>query len=279
MPHRRTVRRNSAIREQPRPGVSKLGSPYFTHSTQLFFIPPKKRDLGGRGTARYAAAGCRLLVREKELRKSCRVDGAEHRRPRRQQRRIQEVGIELVAAGWRAVVVATGIEQPSRLAAIKQADDGALIEQGSIPSFEKAQEVVDTAVRAEVLAAVDTGGIPRGDLERNLLAGDNARSDVGRCPRAREDGIEWGGEGIDVIPADRENRNRIGGDGGGNVGIKEFAARRVRVEVSLDVSRVFRRDGQTARDTARARGQTDEAAIHKFHCPTEKSIGILAAFI
>src|SRR6266403_2158803 len=215
MPHRRTVKRNSAIRVPPRPGISKLGSPYFTHSTQLCFIPPKERSTGDAET-RYAAAGCRLLVRQKELRKSCRVDGAEHRRPRRQERRIQEVGIGLVAAGWRAVVVATGIEQPRRLAAI---------EQGSIPSFEKAQEVVDTAVRAEVLAAVDTGGIPRGDLERNLLAGDNARSDVGRRPRAREGGIEWGGEGIDVIPADRENRNRIGGDGGGNAGIKEFAAR------------------------------------------------------
>src|SRR5260221_13223506 len=69
-----------------------------------------------------------LLVRQQKLRKPCGVDVAEHRRPRRQQRRIQKVHVELVSAGRRAVVVSTGIEYPGRLAAKEQANDVALIE-------------------------------------------------------------------------------------------------------------------------------------------------------
>ena len=138
---------------------------------------------------------------------------------------------------------------------------------------------MDTAVGAEVLAAIDRRAIPRGNLERNLLAGDDGRSDVGRCPGAIEEIIERGCEGIDVVPVDREDRDGIGGHGCGHAGVREAAACGVRVVVALDVHRVFRGNGQTARDGARARGQGNEIAIHELDGPAEQGVCIFATVV
>src|SRR6267154_1671888 len=109
-----------------------------------------------------------------------------------------------------------------------------------IPFFKEAQEIVDTAVRTKVLAAIDHSVIPRRDLERDLLAGNNTRPDIGCCASAVERSIERGGEGIDVVPIRRKNGNGV---------------------------------------AHHARGQVNKAAIHQFYGPTEEGIGILASFI
>lgn len=79
----------------------------------------------GPGRAR-AGRGCsswlRLLSREEKLCKTSRVDVAEERGARRQQRRLQELYVKVVTARRRRVDGGTALERAGRLAIVIQTD-------------------------------------------------------------------------------------------------------------------------------------------------------------
>src|SRR5271163_3966589 len=84
-----------------------------------------------------------LLRRTQQLRESGGVHVAEERRPRRQQRRLQEVVVEGVKAARHAVNVARALINPGPLAVKVQADQGAfVIEVTASPALQVTQEVV-----------------------------------------------------------------------------------------------------------------------------------------
>ena len=57
-------------------------------------LPLRERGLGEREAGRRGAARCELLVRKHKLCESGRIDVAEHRGTRRQQRGIQEIHVK-----------------------------------------------------------------------------------------------------------------------------------------------------------------------------------------
>src|SRR5262249_21047792 len=113
---------------------------------------PKKASAPGATGALRSARVVFLLRRQEKLRKAGGVDVAEQRRARRQQVGLQEFDVEVIAAGRRAVHVGAALEGADGLAVIEEADQGALVVQGlAAPVFDVAEEVVQTAIGAEVL--------------------------------------------------------------------------------------------------------------------------------
>src|SRR5208282_2938025 len=114
------------------------------------------------GPHKGVAAGCVLLSWQKQLGETSRVDVAEERCARRQQRGRQEVRIKGVRARTRRVdqvVYAPVLVQTSSLAIVVHADHRTLIINIlTAPVFEVSQEVVRSAVGTEVIGH----GVARG---------------------------------------------------------------------------------------------------------------------
>src|SRR5579862_1498806 len=129
---------------------------------------PKQTSRWGTGTfGKGWRRGLVVLAGQQQARPAGGVDVAEQRGARRQQRRVQEVHVKVVAAGWRAVHGGAALEGGVGLAAGEELNDGALILQRAAPSLDVAQEVVHTAISAEVLCRA------RGLRERNSDAADD----------------------------------------------------------------------------------------------------------
>ena len=95
-----------------------------------------------------------LLLRQEQLRKAGGVDVTEERCSRRQKLRLQKLVVEGVGAVWRTVYRGAALEYADRLAIHVQADQRALIVQVlAAPIFDVPKEVVNSAVRPEVLAS------------------------------------------------------------------------------------------------------------------------------
>src|SRR3977135_812697 len=186
--------------------------------------------------------------------------------------------MERIGAVRRAIVVATGIEEADVLAIVVQAHDGACIVQGSTPLFQIAHEVVHTAIGSKVLAAVNARGVPGRNGERQALPGNDTQPVKSRS-RGTTAHIERITESIDVVPVVGEKRKRIRSYRGCHAGIRESTVGRISVEVALDVGRVFRRDGQAARNAAGASGQGDNVPIDDLQSPAEERRRILARLV
>src|SRR5262249_24736122 len=145
------------------------------------------------------------------------------RRPRRQQVGIQELLLEVVAAARRRVDDVAALVDAHRLPVGVEADDRAtVVDRGTIPVLDVAQEVVCAAVGAEVL--VGGGFVRRRPREVQALTGDDGQPVPGGDGRACVGGGDAGGAGgvrvpeaPDVVPGVREERHRVRDDRRGDV--------------------------------------------------------------
>src|SRR5277367_4116913 len=222
------------------------------------------RPRGVAGAGREGATvGCVLLTRQKKLCEASRVNVAEERRSRRQQGRRQELRIKGVAAGWRRIDRSAALVSTKCLPVVIHADDGAAIIQSlardrnscngpAAPVFDIAEEVVDSAVGTEVGGG--TGRLREGDA----FASHNSspvigtiRGAVGGDTRDGSSGVRIReGKGIDVVKAVRQKRDSVRVYGDGDVRVVKAAIGGIGIEVSLDVCRILRGNGQAARHSA-----------------------------
>src|ERR1700733_11098231 len=140
------------------------------------------------------SASVRLLCRAHVLRKSDTVDGAQHRRTRREKRRRQELRIKAIPARRRTVHRGAAFEDADGLLAIEEAYQGALVIQRAAPGFQIAQEVVYAAVGSVILRRA------RHLHELEPFPGGDCRPVRGGIARASAGWIVGIGERVDVVP-------------------------------------------------------------------------------
>src|SRR5271165_1521960 len=148
----RTCREAASLAE--RPGFRLLNS---------------KKSVPVEGPGRSVKSKRALLVLPRQH-KPCEaggVDVAEQRCARRQQRRVQESSVKVVATSGGAVHRCTALEDPRCLAVVKETDEGTPIVECATPGFDVAQEVVHPTVGTEVLTSAC------GLWEGNALASDD----------------------------------------------------------------------------------------------------------
>ena len=77
---------------------------------------------------------------------------AKHWRPRRQQRRSQEIGVKVISPGRRRVDIGAAFVDAGGLAIEEQADNGsAIIQSLASPVFQITKKIMDSAVSSKVL--------------------------------------------------------------------------------------------------------------------------------
>ena len=93
------------------------------------FVAFQKKASRPRGPGRWAEKRRNLLVltRQQQACETCGVDVAEQRGTRRQEGRVQEAGVKVVAAARRAVYHGAALEGASSLAVEIEADDGTTV--------------------------------------------------------------------------------------------------------------------------------------------------------
>src|SRR5579871_6594798 len=99
-------------------------------------IPPRTpTSRAQRRCTENDAGSVRSLVRPDDLRKPRRVDVAEHRRARRQERRREEVDVEVIAARRRTVDGVAALIDPDGLAVAEETDNRSAIVQRLAAQF------------------------------------------------------------------------------------------------------------------------------------------------
>src|SRR5271154_5335808 len=130
----------------------------------------KKKPAPGRSGSRFLRCGIRkqLLGRQNFLREPDGVDGAQRRSARRQTRGAQgKVGVKGVVTRAGRTVYAGALIGTDGLTVVIETDHRTSVVAYHAPVFQEAEEIVHTAVRAEVLRLSANG------REWNALTGNN----------------------------------------------------------------------------------------------------------
>src|SRR5271165_5862297 len=207
----------------------------------------------------------------------------EHGRAWRQVRRVQELDVKRVTTSRRAVDSGAALEDAGVVFRVVHADQRSVVIQGlAAPVFEITEEVVQSAVGAEVLT--DAG--KRRNGKWNIFASGDGRAVVGRTRVAVAEGSRVV-QAVGIGPAVGKQSYRVGDNGCGRVRSSAGPAtpegiRQRTVVVALDVNRVFGGDRESAlaivpaqRQVAGARGV--HASVHEFENVARARDGVAQA--
>src|SRR5277367_6495980 len=234
----------------------------------------KTKAAPGRYGSRFLRCGIRkqLLGRQNFLREPDGVDGAQRWSARRQARGPQgKVGVKGVVTRAGRTVNAGALIGADGLTVVIETYHRTSVVAYHAPVFQEAEEIVHTAVRAEVLRLSANG------REWNALTG-NDRGAVRRGHCSPVIGVEGESEGVHVVPVVGKERDRVAFDGCGDAGAAPGSVVHRRVVIALDVNRVFRNDAK-AIGSAAGGSDVERGSVYDFQGAAEEDRRIFPSFL